>query len=87
MPPLVAAPGWVRFFPDTLGERATGGLVGRFEKTDTARQEIAARMEALDRRALLIMVGGQTSAEDIGARARQLGLEAKGLSLTSCARG
>lgn len=51
-------------------------VVRRFEKTDAGRQEIAARTGALDRRtrALLIMVDGQTSAEDLLARAMQLGL-------------
>lgn len=52
------------------------GVVGRFEKTDAGRQEVAARTGALDRRtrALLIMVDGRTSAEDLLARAKQLGL-------------
>lgn len=53
------------------------GLVGRFEKTDAGRQEIASRAGTLDRRAraILIMVDGRTGAEDLLARANQLGLK------------
>lgn len=52
-------------------------LVEQFEKTDAGRREMAARTGALDRRrrALLIMVDGRTSAEDLLTRASQLGLD------------
>lgn len=52
-------------------------LVGRFEKTEAGRQEIATRSAALSRssRALLIMVDGQATAEELTVRARQLGME------------
>ena len=51
-------------------------LSGRFEKTEAGRLEIAARSGTLNRsnRALLIMVDGQTTGEDLAARAHQIGL-------------
>jgi len=51
-------------------------LSGRFEKTEAGRQEIAARGGALSRsnRALLIMVDGQATGEDLTAKAHQIGL-------------
>jgi len=54
-------------------------LSARFEKTDAGRREIATRNGALSRssRALLIMVDGQATGEDLAARAGQLGLEAQ----------
>ncbi|WP_296229111.1 hypothetical protein [Ralstonia sp. UBA689] len=55
------------------------GLSGRFEKTDAGRQEIATRGGTLSRsnRALLIMVDGQSTGEDLAARAGQIGLGAQ----------
>lgn len=55
------------------------GLVGRFEKTEAGRHEIATRGGVLSRssRALLIMVDGQASGEDLAARAGQIGLGAQ----------
>ncbi|MRS97672.1 hypothetical protein GJQ57_03285 [Ralstonia pickettii] len=55
------------------------GLSARFEKTDAGRREIATRGGALSRssRALLIMVDGQVTGEDLAVRAGQLGLEAQ----------
>lgn len=55
------------------------GLSARFEKTDAGRREIATRSGALGRssRALLIMVDGQVTGEDLAVRAGQLGLEAQ----------
>ncbi|CAJ0815758.1 MULTISPECIES: hypothetical protein [Ralstonia] len=54
------------------------GLSARFEKTDAGRREIATRNGALSRssRALLIMVDGQATGEDLAVRANQLGLQA-----------
>ncbi len=54
-------------------------LSARFEKTDAGRREIATRNGALSRssRALLIMVDGQATGEDLAVRASQLGLEAQ----------
>ncbi|GCB02828.1 hypothetical protein [Ralstonia sp. SET104] len=54
-------------------------LSARFEKTDAGRQEIATRSGALSRssRALLIMVDGQVTGEDLAMRAGQLGLQAQ----------
>lgn len=54
-------------------------LSARFEKTDAGRREIAMRSGALSRssRALLIMVDGQATGEDLVVRAGQLGLEAQ----------
>lgn len=54
------------------------GIVGRLEKTEAGRQEIAGRNGTIDRRsrALLILVDGQTDAQDLLARAKQLGLDA-----------
>ena len=54
-------------------------LLARFEKTDAGRREIATRNGALSRssRALLIMVDGQATGEDLAVRASQLGLEAQ----------
>lgn len=51
-------------------------LSGRFEKTEAGRLEIAARSGMLNRsnRALLIMVDGQATGEDLAARAHQIGL-------------
>ena len=51
-------------------------LSGRFEKTEAGRLEIAARSGTLNRsnRALLIMVDGQATGEDLAARAHQIGL-------------
>ncbi|WP_426399845.1 hypothetical protein ACN9M1_17540 [Ralstonia sp. R-29] len=51
-------------------------LSGRFEKTEAGRLEVAARSGMLNRsnRALLIMVDGQTTGEDLAARAHQIGL-------------
>lgn len=51
-------------------------LSGRFEKTEAGRSEIAARSGTLSRsnRALLIMVDGQTTGEELVARAHQIGL-------------
>ncbi|CAJ0776040.1 hypothetical protein ACTHR6_08215 [Ralstonia holmesii] len=55
------------------------GLSARFEKTDAGRREIATRNGALSRtsRALLIMVDGHVTGEDLAVRAGQLGLEAQ----------
>ncbi|SFP57948.1 hypothetical protein SAMN03159417_02540 [Ralstonia sp. NFACC01] len=55
------------------------GLSARFEKTDAGRREIATRGGVLSRssRALLIMVDGQVTGEDLAVRAGQLGLEAQ----------
>lgn len=55
------------------------GLSARFEKTDAGRREIATRNGALSRssRALLIMVDGQATGEDLAVRANQLGLQAQ----------
>lgn len=55
------------------------GLSARFEKTDAGRREIATRSGALSRssRALLIMVDGQATGEDLAMRASQLGLQAQ----------
>ncbi|CAJ0771240.1 hypothetical protein [Ralstonia chuxiongensis] len=52
-------------------------LSARFEKTDAGRREIATRNGALSRssRALLIMVDGHATGEDLAVRAGQLGLE------------
>lgn len=52
-------------------------LSARFKKTDAGRREIATRNGALSRtsRALLIMVDGQATGEDLAVRAGQLGLE------------
>lgn len=54
------------------------GLVGRFEKTEAGRHEIATRSGTLNRssRALLIMVDGQADGEVLTVRAGQLGLDA-----------
>ena len=54
-------------------------LSARFEKTDAGRREIATRNGALSRssRALLIMVDGQATGEDLAVRASQLGLQAQ----------
>lgn len=54
-------------------------LSARFEKTDAGRREIATRNGALSRssRALLIMVDGHATGEDLAVRAGQLGLEAQ----------
>ncbi len=54
------------------------GLVGRFEKTEAGRHEIATRGGALNRssRALLIMVDGQADGEALTVRAGQLGMDA-----------
>lgn len=53
------------------------GMIGRLEKTETGRQELARRNRTLDRRsrALLIMVDGQTDWRDLRARGEQLGLD------------
>ncbi|MGM3277130.1 hypothetical protein [Ralstonia sp. 24A2] len=55
------------------------GLSARFEKTDAGRREIATRNGALSRssRALLIMVDGLVTGEDLAVRASQLGLQAQ----------
>ncbi|MCO5399426.1 hypothetical protein [Ralstonia soli] len=55
------------------------GLAGRFEKTEAGRHEIATRGGALNRssRALLIMVDGHATGEDLAARAGQIGLGAQ----------
>jgi hypothetical protein len=51
--------------------------IGRLEKTEAGRQEVAGRNGRLDRRsrALLIMVDGMTDSDDLLARVKQIGLD------------